>query len=212
MRISRVFLGAGFAVWTSDSPVGAKTYISIPHSFIVHLSLFSRSVPVLFPYQSRFNSDLSPFFLSLALGKEGGCFGGVTGVLPDLPPYIPLISVHAVPLVACRSLRGWSMDASTFPRISSAPRSVRSGRAPKEHRRKGGGGIDQPGRGVQAAKEPHLRIIKIPRLSKPGHWDYERKNETILPVCFSRFLSGIPRICRQRRCSPFHPGSGGNRG
>ena len=36
------------------------------------------------------------------------------------------------------------MDASTFPRISSAPRPVRSGRAPKEHRRKGSGGIDQP--------------------------------------------------------------------
>ena len=36
------------------------------------------------------------------------------------------------------------MDASTFPHISSAARSVRSGRAPKEHRRKGGGGIDQP--------------------------------------------------------------------
>ena len=36
------------------------------------------------------------------------------------------------------------MDASTFPRISSAPRPVRSGRAPKEHRRKGGGGIGEP--------------------------------------------------------------------
>ena len=39
------------------------------------------------------------------------------------------------------------MDASTFPRISSAPRPVRSGRAPKEHRRKGGGGIGEPGGG-----------------------------------------------------------------
>ena len=58
-------------------------------SLIVHLLSFSRSDPVLFPYQSRFNSDLSPFFLSLALGKEEGCFGGVTGVLLDLPPISP---------------------------------------------------------------------------------------------------------------------------
>ena len=55
-------------------------------SLIVHLSSFSRCVPVLFPYQSRFNSDLSPFFLSLALGKEGGICGRETGVLPDLNP------------------------------------------------------------------------------------------------------------------------------
>ena len=39
------------------------------------------------------------------------------------------------------------MDASTFPRISSATRPVRSGRAPNEHRRKGGGGIGKPGGG-----------------------------------------------------------------
>ena len=55
-------------------------------SLIVHLSSFSRSDPVLFPYQSRFNSDLSPFFLSLALGKEGGICGRETGVLLDLNP------------------------------------------------------------------------------------------------------------------------------
>ena len=36
---------------------------------------FSRYIPVLFPYQSRFTSDLSPFFLSLALGKEEGIWG-----------------------------------------------------------------------------------------------------------------------------------------
>ena len=58
-------------------------------SLIVHLSSFSRSDPVLFPYQSRFNSDLSPFFLSLALGKEGGCLGGETEVLFDLTPISP---------------------------------------------------------------------------------------------------------------------------
>ena len=47
---------------------------------------YSVSIPVLFPYQSRFNSDLSPFFLSLALGEKGGCSGGATEVLLDLPP------------------------------------------------------------------------------------------------------------------------------
>ena len=52
-------------------------------SLIVHLSSFSRSDPVLFPYQSRFNSDLSPFFLSLALGEEGGILRCATGVLPN---------------------------------------------------------------------------------------------------------------------------------
>ena len=36
------------------------------------------------------------------------------------------------------------MDASTFLRISSTARAVPVGRAPKNHRRKGGGAIDQP--------------------------------------------------------------------
>ena len=53
-------------------------------SLIVHLSSFSRSNPVLFPHQSRFTSDLSPFFLSLAWAEEGGIGGRATGVLPDL--------------------------------------------------------------------------------------------------------------------------------
>ena len=60
-------------------------------SLIVHLSSFSRSAPVLFPYQSRFNSDLSPFFLSLALGEEGGICGRETGVLLDLSLISPLL-------------------------------------------------------------------------------------------------------------------------
>ena len=60
-------------------------------SLIVHLSSFSRSDPVLFPYQSRFNSDLSPFFLSLALGEEGGICGRETGVLLDLSLISPLL-------------------------------------------------------------------------------------------------------------------------
>ena len=58
-------------------------------SLIVHLSSFSRSDPVLFPYQSRFNSDLSPFFLSLALGEEGRICGRETSVLLDLSPISP---------------------------------------------------------------------------------------------------------------------------
>ena len=57
-------------------------------SLIVHLSSFSRSDPVLFPYQSRFNSDLSPFFLSLALGEEGGICGRVRFI-----PLLPLIGI-----------------------------------------------------------------------------------------------------------------------
>ena len=60
-------------------------------SLIVHLSSFSRSDPVLFPYQSRFNSDLSPFFLSLALGEEGEICGKETGVLLDLSLISPLL-------------------------------------------------------------------------------------------------------------------------
>ena len=60
-------------------------------SLIVHLSSFSRSDPVLFPYQSRFNSDLSPFFLSLALGEEGGISGRETGVLSNLSLMFPLL-------------------------------------------------------------------------------------------------------------------------
>ena len=50
------------------------------------LKLISHRFPVLFPYQSRFNSDLSPFFLSLALGEEGGICGRENGVLLDLNP------------------------------------------------------------------------------------------------------------------------------
>ena len=65
-------------------------------SLIVHLSSFSRSDPVLFTYQSRFNSDLSPFFLSLALGKEGGISGGATSVLLDLPLNIPFMVIPIV--------------------------------------------------------------------------------------------------------------------
>ena len=52
-------------------------------SFIVHHSSSIRSLPVLFPYQSRFNSDLSPFFISLAWAKEGEIYGKETGLLPD---------------------------------------------------------------------------------------------------------------------------------
>ena len=115
-------------------------------SLIVHLSSFSRSDPVLFPYQSRFNSDLSPFFLSLALGEEGGCFGGVTGVLLDLPPISPSWR-YGNHLVAYSSRRGWSMDASAFPRISSASRSVPLGRVAGKHRRMVGGCIGEPGGG-----------------------------------------------------------------
>ena len=74
-------------------------------SLIVHLLSFSRSDPVLFPYQSRFNSDLSPFFLSLALGKEGmaiwellGCLQFPPGLVYGcfgLPPHLLRISFGA---------------------------------------------------------------------------------------------------------------------
>ena len=46
---------------------------------------YSVSIPVLFPYQLRFTSGLSPVFLWLGLVEEGGCSGGATEVLPDLP-------------------------------------------------------------------------------------------------------------------------------
>ena len=42
------------------------------------------AIPVLFPYQLRFTSGLSPVFLWLGLVEEGGCLGGETEVLPDL--------------------------------------------------------------------------------------------------------------------------------
>ena len=47
---------------------------------------YSVSIPVLFPYQLRFTSGLSPVFLWLGLVEEGGCSGGATEVLFDLPP------------------------------------------------------------------------------------------------------------------------------
>ncbi|HIX02654.1 MAG TPA: hypothetical protein H9863_00855, partial [Candidatus Odoribacter faecigallinarum] len=70
--------------------------------------------------------------------------------------------VPVVPLFACRSLGGWPMDASTFPRIFSAARPVRGGRAPRKHRRNNGGSIAQPPKkqpahqGYQAC-QPSLR-------------------------------------------------------
>ena len=50
------------------------------------------------------------------------------------------------PPISCHALPGWSMDASTFLRTSSTPRSVPTGRASRKHRRKSGGTIDQPQR------------------------------------------------------------------
>ena len=47
---------------------------------------YSVSIPVLFPYQLRFTSGLSPVFLWLGLVEEGGCSGGATEVLFDLTP------------------------------------------------------------------------------------------------------------------------------
>ena len=62
-------------------------------SLIVHLLSFSRSDPVLFPYQSRFNSDLSPFFLSLALGKEGRSVPVSKPFQLRFIPLLPLIGI-----------------------------------------------------------------------------------------------------------------------
>ena len=55
------------------------------------------------------------------------------------------MAVPAVPLVVCLSLWGWSMDASTFPRISSTARPVPLGRDAENPRRKDGGCIEEPG-------------------------------------------------------------------
>ena len=59
--------------------------LSLYNPLIVHIQSFSRSVPVLFPYHLRFTSGDSLFFLWLALAEEGGCSGGATEVLFDLP-------------------------------------------------------------------------------------------------------------------------------
>ena len=59
--------------------------LSLYNPLIVHIQSFSQSVPVLFPYHLRFTSGDSLFFLWLALAEEGGCSGGATEVLFDLP-------------------------------------------------------------------------------------------------------------------------------
>ena len=43
----------------------------------------SGCIPVLFPYQLRFTSGLSPVFIWLGLVEEGGCLGGETEVFPE---------------------------------------------------------------------------------------------------------------------------------
>ena len=63
------------------------------------------------------------------------------------------------------------MDASTFLRISSTARAVPVGRAPKNHRRRVGGGIDQPQkeRGVNGGLGRMSLCLKFCRyFSKPG--------------------------------------------
>ena len=65
---------------------------------VVVIQLYLGAIPVLFPYQLRFTSGLSPVFLWLGLVEEGGCLGGETEVLPDLTPY-PLYIGSCRPLV-----------------------------------------------------------------------------------------------------------------
>ena len=92
---------------------------------VVVIQLCLGAIPVLFPYQLRFTSGLSPVFLWLGLVEEGGCLGGETEVLPDLTPISPLYRFLSSPCSLAVLLGGglWMLR----PSPASSPLLVRSG-------------------------------------------------------------------------------------